>query len=60
MRERLEALLSESGIERLLLQCNLGNMPHEEAIASVQRFKSGVMPHLKIAETEPRLERLAS
>ncbi len=60
VRDRLQAILDESGIERLLLQSNMGNMPHEDALASLHRFEQGVMPYLHVATEEPALKLMAS
>lgn len=49
VREKLQATLSASGITRVLLQCNMGDMPHEVALESLERFRTGVMPHFTAA-----------
>lgn len=46
VREKLQTILDASGLNRLLLQCNLGSMPHEAAMESLGRFRDEVMPHL--------------
>ncbi len=61
VRQRLNDILAVSKIERLLLQCNMGDMPHEAAIASIRRFQSDVLPHLQVpADEEETPIRLAS
>ena len=60
VRARLKAILEESGLTRLLIQCNMGDMAHEEALASLDRFRSGVMPHLQVLSDQPTAQLLAS
>lgn len=47
VRQRLNDILAVSGVERLLLQCNMGAMPHETAVESIRRFQQGVMPFVE-------------
>ena len=49
VRAKLQSILDASGLDRLLLQCNLGSMPHEAALESLGRFRDEVMPHLAAA-----------
>ena len=60
VRDRLQAILGESGIERLLVQCNMGNMQHDEAVASLRRFQQGVMPFVSVTGEEALELRMAS
>ena len=52
VRTKLQAILDVSSLDRMLLQCNLGNMPHQAALDSLARFQSDVMPHLRSAVPE--------
>lgn len=49
VRHRMQQILDASGLDRLLLQCNLGTMPHQAALDSLQRFHEEVAPHLHVA-----------
>ena len=60
VRQRLNDILQISGIERLLLQCNMGDMPHAAAVASIQRFQQAVMPFVHVSSNEEQAIRLAS
>lgn len=60
VRNRLQSILNESGLNRLLIQCNMGQMTHEEALASLRRFGSDVMPHLTAQRDQPIQQLLAS
>ena len=60
VRQKLKAILDESGLDRVLLQCNMGTMPHEEAVASLHRFQKGVMPYLHAVEHQPLRQMMAS
>ncbi len=53
VRTRLQAVLDASGLDRLLLQCNLGNIPHDAAMESLARFRADVMPFLTTSTPEP-------
>ena len=53
VRDKLKAILDESGLSRLLLQCNMGDMPHAEALASIERFRARVMPNLQVPADQP-------
>ena len=44
--ERLGEILEISGLKHVLLQCNLGNLPHERALRSLQLFADEVMPKI--------------
>jgi len=46
VRRKLQEILDASGLERLLLQCNLGTMSHGAALDSLARFTADVKPHL--------------
>jgi len=48
VRQRMQQILDASGLDRLLLQCNLGTMPHQAAVESLQRFHEDVAPHLLV------------
>jgi alkanesulfonate monooxygenase SsuD/methylene tetrahydromethanopterin reductase-like flavin-dependent oxidoreductase (luciferase family) len=60
VRDRLQAILDESGLDRLLLQCNMGDMPQQEALASLHRFQAGVMGNLRTVDPAPIHQALAS
>jgi alkanesulfonate monooxygenase SsuD/methylene tetrahydromethanopterin reductase-like flavin-dependent oxidoreductase (luciferase family) len=48
VRGKMQQILDASGLDRLLLQCNLGTMPHAAAVESLQRFHEEVAPHLQV------------
>ena len=53
VREKLQGNLDASGLTRLLLQCNMGTMSHQDALNSLALFKSDVMPHLSVSAAAP-------
>lgn len=58
VRARLNEILAVSGIERLLLQCNMGDMPHAVAVESIQRFRNEVAPFVFLSNQEDGEERM--
>ncbi len=60
VRQRLNDVLQISGIERLLLQCNMGDMPHSAAVESIQRFQQAVMPFVHVSANGEQPISLAS
>lgn len=49
VRAKLQAILDASGLDRLLLQCNLGDMPQAAVLDSLARFSADVAPKLSVA-----------
>ena len=60
VRQKLNDMLQVSGIERLLIQCNMGDMPHEAAVESIKRFQDAVMPFVHVPTDQGQAIRLAS
>ncbi|WCT74481.1 LLM class flavin-dependent oxidoreductase [Sphingomonas naphthae] len=59
VREKLQAILEASGLTRLLLQCNIGDMPQAAVLESIGRFSAEVMPALAPA-VGPAMARAAA
>lgn len=45
--ERLQGIIDTSGLDRILLQCNMGDMPHQAVLESLGRFAHDVRPRLR-------------
>jgi hypothetical protein len=51
--DRLGEVLEVSGLSYALLQCNLGNLPHEAALRSLRLFSDEVMSNVGAVEKVP-------